>query len=354
MEQVMLEQDIGKEDLNQLKGMVAQQDKLLMCVFDNKYGSELEYKLETELDMQVERQQRILIAKYKWHNARVLLHHATNQLAFSVRRWGEVAKINPSNLNGLYHAAAETRNNLIAASQNITSAQRYLHTIKFPYCTPQEMVTLNTAVANIFSDMRTPQRHQHAMQCYVTTHRRAAALIQWFDQVINNTIMKDLVNAGKAVNEKKASLRNERIRLMKEKIKLKQGTEISAELDMEIGSPEPEEADEELLKVMEADAVSQAGDLAADVTDGAADDAPAPTPLPQNELAPPPETSDIFGNIEELKKQHEEEMAQLEKAQTVNKARADQDLQEKLAQRRNRRRRIQQQESEAQALMAKY
>ena len=192
------------------------------------------------------------------------------------------------------------------------------------------------------------------MQCYVTTHRRAAALIQWFDQVINGTILKDLANATKQVNEKQKQLRNERIRLIKEKIKLKQGTEVTTDYDIQMSTPEPEEADEELMKVMEADAVSQAGDLAEDLTDGATDDAPAPTPLPQNELAPPPDTSDIFGNIEELKKQHEEEMAQLEKAQTVNKARADQDLQEKLAQRRSRRRRIQQQESEAQALMAAY
>lgn len=30
--------------------------------------------------------------------------------------------------------ATETRNNLLAAQQNIVSAQRYLNTIDFPYC----------------------------------------------------------------------------------------------------------------------------------------------------------------------------------------------------------------------------
>ena len=46
------------------------------------------------------------------------------------------------------------------------------------------------------------------------------------------------------------------------------------------------------------------------------------------------------GNIEQLKKQHEKEMAEFEKAQETNKARMEQGLQEKLAARRNRRVRV--------------
>jgi hypothetical protein len=79
--------------------------------------------------------------------------------------------------------ATETRNNVIAASQNITSAHRYLNTIEFPYCKPAEMDTLNKAVNHIYSDMQIPERQKHAMQCYSTTHKRAAALLQWFDHV---------------------------------------------------------------------------------------------------------------------------------------------------------------------------
>ena len=88
-----------------------------------------------------------------------------------------------SNVQVRYTFATETRNNLIAASQNITSAQRYLHTIKFPYCTAQEMQTLNSATNNIYADMQVSQRHAHALDCYNTTHQRAAALLQWFDYV---------------------------------------------------------------------------------------------------------------------------------------------------------------------------
>ena len=54
-----------------------------------------------------------------------------------------------------YSVAAETRNNLVAASQNIQGAQRYLSNIQFPYCAPSEVETLNKATAYIFTDMQT-------------------------------------------------------------------------------------------------------------------------------------------------------------------------------------------------------
>ncbi|XP_077866725.1 uncharacterized protein LOC100370218 isoform X2 [Saccoglossus kowalevskii] len=293
LEQLLLEQEAGQGDIDDLKALVNEQDKLLKSIFNNKYGSDAEYKLESELDMLTERQQRILVAKYKWHNARVLLHHATNQLAFSVKRWGDVARIPPGNMNNLYQASAETRNNLIAA------------------------------------------------------------LVQWFDQVINGTIMTDINTANKAVDAKKRELRAERIKLIKEKIKISQGTDVTTEYNAQIGSSDfQDDPDAELARLVEADAVSMAGDLSQSLPESKEDGAAAPTPLPAGELAPPPTSDDLFGNIEELKKQHEEELVQLEKAQKVNKARADQDLQDKLARRRNRRRKIQQQESEANALMS--
>ena len=66
--------------------------------------------------------------------------------------------------------------------------------------------------------------------------------------------------------------------------------------------------------------------------------------------APAPTQEDLFGNIDQLKKQHEEELAEFEKAQEMNKARVEQGLQEKLRARRSRRRKIQAQEAESSAL----
>ena len=47
--------------------------------------------------------------------------------------------------------ATETRNNLVAAKQNIESTQKYLSNINFPYCTPSEMSTLEKATNNIYT-----------------------------------------------------------------------------------------------------------------------------------------------------------------------------------------------------------
>ena len=47
----------------------------------------------------------------------------------------------------------------------------------------------------------------------------------------------------------------------------------------------------------------------------------------------------LAGNIDELKKQHEREIAEFDKAQGLNKARMEQGLEEKLKARRSRRKR---------------
>lgn len=60
------------------------------------------------------------------------------------------------------------------------------------------------------------------------------------------------------------------------------------------------------------------------------------------------------GNIEDLKKQHEEQMKQITEQQELSKARANEDLQAKLAQRRSRRNRMAQQEAEMEALVSKW
>ena len=52
-------------------------------------------------------------------------------------------KMEADDLEGRYLVASEVRNNLVAAAQNINGAQRYLANVTFPYCTPDEVETLN-------------------------------------------------------------------------------------------------------------------------------------------------------------------------------------------------------------------
>lgn len=86
----------------------------------------MENKLESQLDDALEWQQRVSLAKFKWVNSRVVLVHACTQMAFGLKRWKELAEIATENTRMRYFAAAEARNNFIAAGQNIQSARVYL------------------------------------------------------------------------------------------------------------------------------------------------------------------------------------------------------------------------------------
>ncbi|XP_066270191.1 FK506-binding protein 5-like isoform X1 [Branchiostoma lanceolatum] len=379
----------------------AEEDILLAGVFKGRYGSELEYKLEEEVDMLHDRKQRVLTAKFKWHNARVLMHHAVSQLALGVRRWLDLKRvpvtytqqsggyiIHTSNTRLRYQMAAEARNNFVAASQNISGAQKYLNTITFPYCTPQEVNTLNSAINHIFTDMQAgEQRYQHAYSCYNTTHRRAAALIQWFDMVIKNTIMKDLDDVAKLSAQKKQDLRKERLRLLKLRVQEVLGREIKSpevpdvvpdlsllpgddddfeselallfepegqeekEQDLEKEIKEAQDKEKEIKEAEEKDKPKDEGEEKPEgegglkVPEGPAEVSP-PTPLPLNELAPPPQQQDLFGDIEFIKQQHEKNVQEYERSQEINRARMQQGLEEKLRARRKRRERLQAQQQE--------
>ena len=79
----------------QLQDLYQEQDDLLAGIFNGRYGSALENKLEMELDTLLDRKQRIGVARIKWQNGRVLLQHAVNQLAFATRRWQELLQVRP-------------------------------------------------------------------------------------------------------------------------------------------------------------------------------------------------------------------------------------------------------------------
>ena len=76
--------------------------------------------------------------------------------------------------------------------------------------------------------------------------------------------------------------------------------------------------------------------------------------VPLSDLAPPPSSEELFGNIEELKEAHKTQLADFEKAQTVNKTRMEQGLEEKLRARKSKRRRQQLHEDQTTALAKKY
>ncbi|BFZ25738.1 hypothetical protein BsWGS_28777 [Bradybaena similaris] len=328
-------QELTKE-MNKLAILYDEQDQILDDIFSGKYGSDLENKLETEVEELLDRKERIGVAKYKWSNGQLLLQHAYDQLGYAVGRWQTMDQVPSSGVQVKYQLATETRNNLIAASQNIMNAKRYLNNIKFPYCEPEEIATLDKACSNIYVDMLSPDRHQHALQCFCVTHRRTSALLQWFDSVINHTIEKDLAKAKADLTWKQTELRKERLRLMNEKIGGSASDVKIADKDV-LDEFDDDFLEPELVAISEPDKVEGPTGGLHPGYDG---QVMAPTPLPLSELAPPPSQEELFGNIEQLKEQHQQERAQIEKIQEANKARMEQGLQEKLRQRRSQRKRM--------------
>ena len=120
-------------------------------IFGGAYGSEEENRLEAIFDQTEEMRNRIVEANFKWRQAQMMVDYAHKQLAFAVKKWKDIDEIPSNELESRYSVAAETRNNLVAASQNIQGAQRYLSNIAFPYCAPPEVDTLNKVSTRVCS-----------------------------------------------------------------------------------------------------------------------------------------------------------------------------------------------------------
>ncbi|XP_037089539.1 uncharacterized protein LOC119109893 [Pollicipes pollicipes] len=262
--------------------------------------------------------------------------------------------------------AAEARNNLVAASQNIEGAHRYLSNVEFPYCNPDEVDTLNKvrrhryfsgiefpycnpdevdilskATSYVFTDMQSEERHSHAGQCYEITHKRAAALLQWFDQVLTTTIMEDLAQVNKRVKETSLALRQERIRLIKLKGERPRRSGVpmwTSTIDAGVS------ADDEDLNAMMMQGVSDS-EVAKTEETANGPRAKTPPPLTAEEMAPMPSNEAIFGlsyeqfkeDLDNMREQHETEVDHFMRGQERQADKIRGDLEAKLnARRRNR------------------
>ncbi|XP_022242319.1 uncharacterized protein LOC106460009 [Limulus polyphemus] len=333
------------EDGEKVQKFYEERDELLDSIFGGDYGSDLENRLEKEVDLLKEQKNHMNQAHFKWRQGHMMIKQAAIQLGLGVQKWKEIPEIPTDELEKRYYCAAEARNNLVAASQNLQGAHRYLPNVIFPYCAHEEVETLNKAITYIFTDMQTTERHEHAMSCYHVIYRRSGALRQWFEQVLNTTIAQDLSRLTEECKLKSLELRRERIRLIGERIKAMTGKDIDFVLDIE-NEGDDAATDGQVTQLFEAEKVEGEGSTLAPGLQMP----PAPTPVPLTDLAPPPSNEEIFGKIDELKKRHETQVQDFQKSQAMNHARMEVGLKEKLNARRNRRNRLQMHSEELQAL----
>ncbi|CAD6184885.1 unnamed protein product [Caenorhabditis auriculariae] len=287
----------------------------------------------------VDWQQRVSLAMFKWANGRVLLVHALTQLTFGINRWQDIQSFEKDNQRGRYFAAAEARNNFVAAAQNVQSCRMYLHKVEFPYATEQEITELEDTVTSAFKNVQDdaackkfsfPQRSQsyynifQALKVFEKTQQKVASLIQWFDKVINETIRKDLDTANNAVIKKQKALREERLTLMKKLAK----KELDHDMHIEHDDLEDDELERE-LKELEQQALSQTkgnSDVKEILEMGQNEN----SMMPLSKLAPLPSKDALFGDVKQKLDEHDETRKQFEKRNLAQREKQAMALQEKL------------------------
>lgn len=363
--QSALESEIASLNLDQqeLHKHYKEQDEILDSIFDGAYGSELEDKLEDELDKQLERKQRIEVAYQKWRHADNYVQAASRQLNYAYDRWQSIQRISFHNFQNrmlIIQVAGQARSYLIAASQNLSASHRVLDHVKFPYCTKEEIMTLNKAISYIFIDAQTKARHGHAGEVYRTTRDRCYVLSQWTNHVITKVVQKDLEASRAQCADLSNKLRAERSRLMREKIEEETGEKVlldEPDSGIETDDDEPSSmaaAAEDVAEDQNLDEKIKEAEKDPDgEEDATAGDSSKPAPLPLDELAPAPEKEELFGNLDAVMTEYEKQKNEYAKEMEANRARQTADFQMKLQARRSRKKRMMAQQQELDEMMKK-
>ena len=82
-----------REQVKELNDLKMKIDGLLENIFNGEYGSELEERLEIEVEQLMQYKKHISVAHYKWANSKTLVHHACLQLAYAKRRWEQIQNV---------------------------------------------------------------------------------------------------------------------------------------------------------------------------------------------------------------------------------------------------------------------
>ncbi|WKX90152.1 hypothetical protein Q1695_009191 [Nippostrongylus brasiliensis] len=335
--------EIYKQQTDELLALYEKQDKMLTSIFGSDYASEKENILEGEVDEMMDWQQRVALAMFKWANGRVLLVHALTQITFGINRWQDIKKIEASNSRARYFAAAEARNNFIAAAQNVQSCRMYLNKVEFPYATEEEIILMEDTATSAFKNVQDDKVVKKALKVFQETQGKVARLIQWFDKVINDTIRKDLDQANNAVIKKQKALREERLSLMKKQTQ----KELGHSLEFEYDSVSDDDLEKE-LKALEEQAIKEMKSVKDKKISEILSYGPSDSnTLPLSKLAPIPSKDALFGDVKQKLTEHDSSRKEFVKRNYIQREKQAMAIQEKLKMRRQKNRRTRKQRRES-------
>ncbi|KAK5981247.1 hypothetical protein GCK32_004812 [Trichostrongylus colubriformis] len=335
--------DIYKQQTDNLLALYDKQDKMLIGIFGTDYASEKENILEGEVDEMMDWQQRVALAMFKWANGRVLLVHALTQITFGINRWQDIKKIEESNTRARYFAAAEARNNFIAAAQNVQSCRMYLNKVEFPYATEEEILLMEDTATKAFKNVQDDSVVKKALKVFQETQQKVARLIQWFDKVINDTIRKDLDQANNAVIKKQKALREERLSLMKKQTE----KELGHSMEFEYDTISDDDLEKE-LKILEEEAIRgmktvKNKKIAEILSYGPSEN----STVPLSKLAPIPSKDALFGDVKQKLTELDSTRKEFVKRNYIQREKQAMAIQEKLKMRQHKNRRTRKERRES-------
>lgn len=302
-----------------------EQMNILYSTYEGAEGSDLENKLEAQVKELEEQKEILKSALNKWSNSRFLLVYAYNQLQCSELRWLDLMKMDIKNPEKVI-PATEVRNNLIAAYQNLVNTKTYLKNVTFPYCTEDDLKSLQNLSAGAYQDMLSPERQKYALNIIQELIKRCYHLNQWFDSVIKSTLVVDYSKVLDDLTVRSRELRDERIKLLTIRIKDKTGQDVNVNLFNVVPEKNLTENDAVLEKVN-----SDANKIESQETPKEQKENNVVL-LPEYELPPPPSKDQILGDIEQIKKQYREQTEGWNKHLDDSRREADERLQKLLAQ----------------------
>uniref|UniRef100_A0A0N5BWJ7 Uncharacterized protein n=1 Tax=Strongyloides papillosus TaxID=174720 RepID=A0A0N5BWJ7_STREA len=133
------------------------------------------------------------LARNKWINGRTLVIYSQCQIAFGIKKWEKILTEDLYNEKDRYFICAESKNNFIAAIQNLESCQIYMgNKITFPFVTKKQTSESLDLLTIFFEDVLNDTNARKCLDIFKKLHSDITNLIQWFNNVISEQIMKDL------------------------------------------------------------------------------------------------------------------------------------------------------------------
>lgn len=218
----------ASDTLQSLLKLRKRQDHVLVRTFDGTYGSEKEADIEQHVDKLKEFKRNVLQTRSQWDAGMTYVKHANEQFWKASCIWAGVLKQTSPHVR--MQQCQAVQNYLGAAVKNVEYA---LHSMKghtqVPYFTEKLIQEIRVSQRSVYSAC---VPHYHAQYYEWLTHyqQNAAYLQQWIDKTLEQTIEGDVIKVNGYLAIAETELREERKKLILEKVKEKFGDDVESDV----------------------------------------------------------------------------------------------------------------------------